>query len=73
MAHPSMSANSYVAYGLVAGAALGTLLLALTGSATWLAAMAGVGLLVGVLVGGWRDHRSWREPPRGTADPRQDG
>lgn len=62
MAHPSTSTTTYVAYGLVAGGALGTLLLALTGSATWLAVMAGVGLLVGLLAGGWQDHRSSRGP-----------
>lgn len=39
-----------VAYGLVAGAAVGSILLALTGELMWLSIAPGIGLIVGLAV-----------------------
>ena len=41
-----------VAYGLIAGAGLGVLLLALTGSVWWIVFLPSLGLLLGLLVAG---------------------
>lgn len=41
-----------VAYGLIAGAALGSLLMALTGDVMWVSIGPGLGLLLGLAVAG---------------------
>lgn len=52
-------------YGLVAGAAVGVLLLAATGSAVWLGVCAAIGLVAGAAWGQLSDERSrtHRRPP----------
>lgn len=47
----------WLAYGLIAGAAAGTLLLAFTGSVWGIVVLPGVGLLVGLAISNMR-HRS---------------
>lgn len=47
-----MRADLGVAYGLIAGAALGSLLMALTGDVLWVSIGPGAGLMVGLAVAG---------------------
>ena len=47
-----------LAYGLITGAALGAVMMALTGSVWWVIFTPSAGLLVGLLAGAWRRHRS---------------
>lgn len=58
MARTTTHVPSWLAFGLIAGGGLGTVLFALTGTVMWIAVMPGVGLLLGLLLGSWRDHLS---------------
>lgn len=57
-----------VAYGLVAGAALGVMLLAFTGDVLWISMGGGLGLVVGSVVGGLLAGRRGRQPDRSGDD-----
>lgn len=59
-----------VAYGLIAGAALGSLLMALTGEVMWVIFMPGIGLIVGSAVVAMRSRRGDHDAdvPGGTSD-----
>lgn len=56
-------AATWPGHGLIAGAGIGVVLMALTGSALWIVFLGAAGLLVGLVAGSLRDAGSTRDQP----------
>lgn len=65
MRRDSSATEVWPGYGLIAGAAIGVLLLALTGWVLWLAFLPAFGLVVGAITGQVLDDRTGRHDRAG--------
>lgn len=57
MARKYSQTELWMMWGLIFGAAIGSLVLAFTGDVLWLGPLAGIGLVVGVSIGQLRDRQ----------------
>lgn len=63
MSSTTTHAATWMGYGLIAGGAVGSVLMALTGSVMWIVFPPTAGLLIGLVAGSWRDAASTHDQP----------